>query len=184
MAAASRGHCDRRCVGETQQSEDVKLHLGGQQLTVARHKRGVLSLAALESAVAQPYMAFGGQELYPSLADKAAALAFSLIQNHAFVDGNKRVGHVALETFLVLNGCAAKARTSASPIPAEPPVTSARTQPGLRRVRSIKRQAGPSWFVAVPDSAPHTRNRTKLRTASHARSRGLPVAHGAGLLRP
>jgi len=46
MAAASRGHCDRRCVGETQQSEDVKLHLGGQQLTVARHKRGVLSLAA------------------------------------------------------------------------------------------------------------------------------------------
>ena len=36
--------------------------------------------------------------------DKAAALGFSLIQNHPFVDGNKRIGHAAMETFLVLNG--------------------------------------------------------------------------------
>ena len=49
-------------------------------------------------------MAFGGQELYPSLAEKAAALGFSLVCNHPFVDGNKRVGHAAMETFLVLNG--------------------------------------------------------------------------------
>ena len=49
-------------------------------------------------------MAFGGQDLYPTLADKASALAFSLINNHPFVDGNKRVGHAAMETFLVLNG--------------------------------------------------------------------------------
>jgi death-on-curing protein len=50
-------------------------------------------------------MTFGGQELYPSLPDKAATLGFSLVCNHSFVDGNKRVGHAAMETFLVLNGC-------------------------------------------------------------------------------
>ena len=64
---------------------------------------GLRDLGAVESAVAQPYMAFGGQELYPTVAEKAAALAFSLIMNHPFVDGNKRVGHAAMETFLVLN---------------------------------------------------------------------------------
>ena len=60
-------------------------------------------LGALESATAQPRASFGGNDLYPSLEEKAAALAFSLIQNHPFVDGNKRAGHAALETFLVLN---------------------------------------------------------------------------------
>ena len=58
----------------------------------------------LESAIAQPAMSFGGVELYPTLAEKAAALGFSLIMNHPFVDGNKRVGHAAMETLLVLNG--------------------------------------------------------------------------------
>ena len=66
--------------------------------------QGLRDLGALESAVAQPRMAFGGSELYPDLASKAAALAFSLIQNHPFLDANKRVGHAALETFLMLNG--------------------------------------------------------------------------------
>jgi death-on-curing protein len=65
---------------------------------------GVRDLGGLESALAQPQMTFGGQELYPSLAEKAAALGFSLVCNHPFVDGNKRVGHAAMETFLVLNG--------------------------------------------------------------------------------
>ena len=58
----------------------------------------------MESAVAQPLMTFGGQELYPTVAEKAAALGFSLIKNHPFNDGNKRIGHAALETFLILNG--------------------------------------------------------------------------------
>jgi len=49
-------------------------------------------------------MTFDGQELYPTVADKAAALGYSLVMNHPFVDGNKRVGHAAMETFLVLNG--------------------------------------------------------------------------------
>ena len=65
---------------------------------------GVRDLGMLESAMAQPLMTFGGQELYPSLADKASALCFSLVMNHPFIDGNKRVGHAAMETFLVLNG--------------------------------------------------------------------------------
>jgi death-on-curing protein len=49
-------------------------------------------------------MTFEGQDLYATLAEKAVALGFSIIQNHPFVDGNKRVGHAAMETFLVLNG--------------------------------------------------------------------------------
>jgi death-on-curing protein len=65
---------------------------------------GIRDLGMLESAVAQPSMTFGGQDLYPSLADKAASLGFSLVMNHPFVDGNKRIGHAVLETFLVLNG--------------------------------------------------------------------------------
>src|SRR5689334_22969480 len=65
---------------------------------------GIRDLGALESAIAQPYMTFGGRELYPSLAEKAAALGFSLIQNHPFADGNKRTGHAAMATFLVMNG--------------------------------------------------------------------------------
>jgi death-on-curing protein len=65
---------------------------------------GLRDLGALESAVAQPVMAFGGEELYPTLVEKAAALAFSLAMNHPFVDGNKRAAHAAMETFLVLNG--------------------------------------------------------------------------------
>lgn len=49
-------------------------------------------------------MTFGGAELYPTVVEKAASLGFSLIQNHPFVDGNKRTAHATLETFLVLNG--------------------------------------------------------------------------------
>jgi death-on-curing protein len=65
---------------------------------------GVRDLGGLESAVAQPQMTFDGQDLYPCLPTKAAALGFSLIRNHPFVDGNKRIGHLAMEMFLVLNG--------------------------------------------------------------------------------
>src|ERR1043165_541284 len=65
---------------------------------------GVRDLGLLESAVAQPLMSFGEQELYPTIVEKAAALGFSLIKSHPFNDGNKRIGHAALETFLVLNG--------------------------------------------------------------------------------
>ncbi len=47
---------------------------------------------------------FDGNELYPDLVSKAATLGFLLVSNHPFVDGNKRVGHAAMEVFLILNG--------------------------------------------------------------------------------
>jgi death-on-curing protein len=65
---------------------------------------GIRDLGLLESALAQPLMTFGGEELYSSIKEKAAALCFSVVMNHPFVDGNKRVGHALMETFLVLNG--------------------------------------------------------------------------------
>lgn len=49
-------------------------------------------------------MTFEGADLYPTLIDKAVALGYSLINNHPFVDGNKRIGHAAMEIFLILNG--------------------------------------------------------------------------------
>jgi death-on-curing protein len=65
---------------------------------------GIRDPNGLDSAIAQPQMTFAGQELYPSLAEKAAALGFSLVSNHPFLDGNKRIGYAAMETFLFLNG--------------------------------------------------------------------------------
>ena len=65
---------------------------------------GVRDLGALQSALAQPRMSFDNTELYPTMEKKASALCFSLVSNHPFVDGNKRVGHAAMETFLALNG--------------------------------------------------------------------------------
>lgn len=65
---------------------------------------GISNLNGLESAIAQPQMTFAGEELYPSIVEKAVALGFSLIKNHPFIDGNKRIGHAAMEVFLVLNG--------------------------------------------------------------------------------
>jgi len=58
----------------------------------------------LEAALGQPRQTFGGDDLYPDLPSKAATLGFSLINNHPFIDGNKRVGHAAMEAFLMLNG--------------------------------------------------------------------------------
>lgn len=75
---------------------------------------GLRDLGMLESAIAQPRQTYAGVDLYPSLAAKAAALGFSLIQNHPFVDGNKRVGHAALEVMLVLNGAELSATVDTS----------------------------------------------------------------------
>ena len=65
---------------------------------------GIRTLGSVQSALAQPHQAFGGTELYPTLIEKAAALCYSLVLNHPFVDGKKRIGHAAMETFLMLNG--------------------------------------------------------------------------------
>ena len=65
---------------------------------------GIRDLAGFESAIAQPRMTFGGDELYRTVKSKATALCFSLVINYPFVDGNKQIGHAAMEAFLVLNG--------------------------------------------------------------------------------
>jgi death-on-curing protein len=65
---------------------------------------GIRDVGLLDSALAQPRATFDGRDLHPTLLDKAAALCASLVQNHPFIDGNKRVGHAAMATFLVLNG--------------------------------------------------------------------------------
>jgi death on curing protein len=82
--------------------EVVRLHA----VVVARTggATGLRDRGGLESAVAQPQQTFGGENLYPTLAAKAAALAHSLVSNHPFVDGNKRIGHAAMEAFLMQNG--------------------------------------------------------------------------------
>ncbi len=66
---------------------------------------GVRDLNALESAITRPYMTFDQKDLYPSLTAKASALIESLISNHPFIDGNKRVGYVIMRYFLLTNGC-------------------------------------------------------------------------------
>lgn len=65
---------------------------------------GVRDLAMLESAIARPQATFGGKDLYPDLFTKAAALLDSLINDHPFVDGNKRTGITAAALFLRRNG--------------------------------------------------------------------------------
>ena len=65
---------------------------------------GVRDLSMLESAVGQPAASFDGRDLYPDPFTKAAALMESLINNHPFVDGNKRTGITAAALFLRING--------------------------------------------------------------------------------
>ena len=65
---------------------------------------GLRDLGAIASALTQPKVSVGGEDAYPSLMDKAAALGYSLIRNHGFIDGNKRIAHAAMEVFLVMNG--------------------------------------------------------------------------------
>jgi death-on-curing protein len=65
---------------------------------------GLRDLGLLEAALAQPPAAFDGLDLYPDLIAKASSLCFSLVNGHAFVDGNKRIGHAAMEMFLLPNG--------------------------------------------------------------------------------
>jgi death on curing protein len=82
--------------------EVVELHRLLVAATGGAH--GIRDLGALESAIAQPRTSFGGTELHHGLIEKVAALGFALAQGHAFVDGNKRVAHAAMATFLLLNG--------------------------------------------------------------------------------
>lgn len=65
---------------------------------------GIRDMGLLESALGNAYATFGGTELYKTKEEKAASLGFSLISNHAFVDGNKRIGVYIMLTFLEAEG--------------------------------------------------------------------------------
>ena len=65
---------------------------------------GLRDEGLLDSAVYRPQASFGGQDLYPDLFSKAAALGHSIVSNHPFIDGNKRVGFEAMRLMLRLNG--------------------------------------------------------------------------------
>ena len=65
---------------------------------------GIRDLGLIQSAIARPQASFGGEDLYPTILDKAAALFHSLIFNHAFVDGNKRTALTTTARFLYVNG--------------------------------------------------------------------------------
>ena len=80
------------------------LRLHEIQLRAFGGSAGLRDRGGLEAAAARPQMTFGGDDLYPDLAAKAAALMHSLVMNHPFVDGNKRVGAMAAELFLAANG--------------------------------------------------------------------------------
>ena len=65
---------------------------------------GVRDEGLLDSALENAYSSFGGQEFYPTKEEKGARIGYSLISNHAFVDGNKRIGMYVMLTFLEVNG--------------------------------------------------------------------------------
>ena len=65
---------------------------------------GVRDIGLLESALEAPFQTFDGKDLYPALIQKAARLGHSLVSNHPFVDGNKRIGIHTMLVFLAVNG--------------------------------------------------------------------------------
>ncbi len=78
--------------------------LHGQLIKETGGAEGIRDEGLLDSAISNPFQSFDGKDLYPTVLEKAARLGFGLIQNHAFIDGNKRIGAHAMLVFLVLNG--------------------------------------------------------------------------------
>jgi len=70
---------------------------------------GIRDLSALESALVRPFQTFDNKELYSTPIDKAASLIESILNNHPFIDGNKRTGYVLARLFLLQNGVDIKA---------------------------------------------------------------------------
>jgi len=84
-------------------SVEQLLRLHERQIRAFGGSHGVRDGGGLESAAARPQMTFGGEDLYPDAASKAAALLHSIVMNHPFIDGNKRAGAMAAELFLIVN---------------------------------------------------------------------------------
>lgn len=80
--------------------EDI-LELHNRSIDDFGGSRGIRDVGLLESAIARPFQTFGGEDLYPTVFEKAAALGESLIINHPFADGNKRTGMLAMASLLI-----------------------------------------------------------------------------------
>src|SRR5260370_37779549 len=85
-------------------SLDEVLEIHQQQIKLYGGSAGIRDAAGLESAIATPQATFDGAFLHATIPAMAAAYLFHLCQNHAFIDGNKRVGANAAITFLLMNG--------------------------------------------------------------------------------
>src|ERR1700760_1587846 len=66
-------------------------------------RKGIRDIAGFETALARPYMTFDQQDLYPTAEDRAAAIFESLIINHPFIDGNKRIAYLLMRLTLLEN---------------------------------------------------------------------------------
>jgi len=144
--------------------EVVELHRG--VLAGSGGLAGVRDRGALEAALAQPRMTFDGVDLYASPVEKAAALAFSLVMNHPFLDGNMRVAHAAMETFLLLNGLEIDASIDEQ-------VTLGRLAESLVAVQGPERRMEP-W------RAESTLTRRSLAAARTRNSASIPGARWTG----
>ena len=85
-------------------SKSQVLLIHDQLISETGGSSGLRDEGMLDSALNAPFQTFGGEDVYPSLQQKAARLCFSLVKNHPFVDGNKRIGAHAMLVFLALNG--------------------------------------------------------------------------------
>ena len=74
---------------------DIVAQSGGSQ--------GIRDINLIDSAINAPFQTFGGIDLYPTIEEKAARLAYNLTMSHAFIDGNKRIGAGVLALFLEVN---------------------------------------------------------------------------------
>ncbi len=79
----------------------VVLRIRSRIIAASGGSTGVRDIGILASSLAAPFQTFGGVDLIPGIAQKAAALAFGIIRSHPFVDGNKRTAYVLMKTLLV-----------------------------------------------------------------------------------
>ena len=80
------------------------LFIHSRLITETGGTAGLRDIGLLESAMARPFASFDGEDLYPGLFEKASAMLDSLVNNHPFLDGNKRVGITSAALFLRING--------------------------------------------------------------------------------
>ncbi|MBQ7671017.1 MAG: type II toxin-antitoxin system death-on-curing family toxin [Clostridia bacterium] len=85
-------------------TKDQIILLHSQLIEETGGSDGLRDEGLLDSAILAPFQSFGGKDLYPTALEKGVQLGFGLIQNHAFIDGNKRIGAHTMLVFLALNG--------------------------------------------------------------------------------